>query len=112
MDTRLGRARRLSASLAHQDGGRKTHLGRDPCLLQFLVRSATEPTSLPIDLIPIWSCWKMGRQNRPTGRSIMISRRLVIGLLGAVAFALYAAPVALARSPEARNAKLDEILQG
>ena len=43
----------------------------------------------------------------------MISRRLVIGLLGAgvVAFALYAAPVALALSPEARNAKLDETLR-
>jgi len=40
----------------------------------------------------------------------MISRRLVIGLL--VAFALYASPVALAFSPEARNAKLDETLQG
>jgi len=44
----------------------------------------------------------------------MISRRLVIGLLGAgvAAFALYAAPVALALSPEARNAKLDETLRG
>ncbi|MBV8319845.1 MAG: hypothetical protein JO049_04135, partial [Hyphomicrobiales bacterium] len=44
----------------------------------------------------------------------MISRRLVIGLLGAgvVAFALYAAPVAPAFSPEARNAKLDETLRG
>ncbi|MCA6119017.1 beta-lactamase family protein [Bradyrhizobium sp. WSM 1738] len=43
----------------------------------------------------------------------MISRRLVIGLLGAVtAFALYATPVALAFSPEARNAKLDETLRG
>ena len=43
----------------------------------------------------------------------MISRRLVIGLLGAgvVAFALYAAPVP-AFSPEARNAKLDETLRG
>src|SRR6266480_820873 len=43
----------------------------------------------------------------------MISRRLVIGLLGAgaVAFALFATPVALAFSPEARNAKLDEALR-
>jgi Beta-lactamase class C and other penicillin binding proteins len=40
----------------------------------------------------------------------MISRRLIIGLLGA--FALYASPVALAFSPEARNAKLDETLRG
>ena len=44
----------------------------------------------------------------------MISRRLVIGLLGAgvTAFALYATPVALAFSPEARNAKLDETVRG
>ena len=44
----------------------------------------------------------------------MISRRLVIGLLGAAAaaIALYAAPVAQAFSPEARNAKLDETLSG
>lgn len=44
----------------------------------------------------------------------MISRRLVIGLLwaGVTAFALYAIPVALAFSPEARNAKLDETLRG
>ncbi|NOJ46160.1 serine hydrolase domain-containing protein [Bradyrhizobium archetypum] len=44
----------------------------------------------------------------------MISRRLVIGLLwaGVTAFALYATPVALAFSPEARNAKLDETLRG
>ena len=44
----------------------------------------------------------------------MISRRLVIGLLraGVVAFALYAAPVALAFSPEVRDAKLDETLLG
>ena len=44
----------------------------------------------------------------------MISRRLVIGLLGAgaTAIALYATPVALAFSPEARNAKLDETLRG
>src|SRR5499427_8330687 len=56
----------------------------------------------------------MGGQNGPTGGNIVISRRLVIGLLGAgvVAFALYAAPVAPAFSPEARNAKLDETLRG
>lgn len=44
----------------------------------------------------------------------MISRRLVIRLLwaGLTAFALYATPVALAFSPEARNAKLDETLRG
>jgi CubicO group peptidase (beta-lactamase class C family) len=44
----------------------------------------------------------------------MISRRLVIRLLwaGLAAFALYATPVALAFSPEARNAKLDETLRG
>lgn len=43
----------------------------------------------------------------------MISRRLVIGMLGAglAALALFA-PVALALSPEARNAKLDETLKG
>jgi CubicO group peptidase (beta-lactamase class C family) len=43
----------------------------------------------------------------------MISRRLVIGLLGTgvVAFALHAAPVARALPPEARNAKLDEALR-
>jgi CubicO group peptidase (beta-lactamase class C family) len=44
----------------------------------------------------------------------MISRRLVIRLLGAavLAFALSPIPVALAFSPEARNAKLDEVLRG
>jgi len=44
----------------------------------------------------------------------MISRRLMMGLLGAgvTALALHAAPVALAFSPEARNAKLDETLRG
>ena len=44
----------------------------------------------------------------------MISRRLMVGLLwaGVTAFALYATPVALAFSPEARNAKLDEALRG
>src|SRR5262245_60995384 len=44
----------------------------------------------------------------------MISRRLVIRLFGAaaIAFALSHAPVALAFSPEARNAKLDETLRG
>jgi CubicO group peptidase (beta-lactamase class C family) len=43
----------------------------------------------------------------------MISRRLVIGLLaaGVAAFTPYSGPVALALSPEARNAKLDEILR-
>jgi CubicO group peptidase (beta-lactamase class C family) len=56
----------------------------------------------------------MGAQNEPSGGHIMISRRLVIGLFqaGVVAFALYATPVALALSPEARNAKLDETLRG
>src|SRR6266478_10001201 len=46
--------------------------------------------------------------------NIMISRRLVIGLFwaGATALALYATPIALAFSPEARNAKLDETLRG
>ncbi|HMM89742.1 serine hydrolase domain-containing protein [Bradyrhizobium sp.] len=43
----------------------------------------------------------------------MISRRLVIGMLGAGLAALaLCAPVALALSPEARNAKLDETLKG
>jgi CubicO group peptidase (beta-lactamase class C family) len=44
----------------------------------------------------------------------MISRRLTIGLLwaGAAALALYATPIVLAFSPEARNAKLDETLRG
>jgi CubicO group peptidase (beta-lactamase class C family) len=44
----------------------------------------------------------------------MISRRLVIRLLGAavIAFALSPTPVTLAFSPEARNAKLDETLLG
>ena len=44
----------------------------------------------------------------------MISRRLVIGMLGAAAgaLALYAVTVAQAFSPEARNAKLDETLKG
>jgi CubicO group peptidase (beta-lactamase class C family) len=53
-------------------------------------------------------------QNGSAGGNIVISRRLVIGLLGAgvVAFALYAAPVARAFSPEARDAKLDETLRG
>src|SRR5919109_197627 len=48
------------------------------------------------------------------GRDIMISRRLVIRLLGAalLAFALSPIPVAQAFSPEARNAKLDEALRG
>lgn len=44
----------------------------------------------------------------------MISRRLLLGLLGAGALALmgFSAPTALAFSPEARNAKLDETLRG
>ena len=44
----------------------------------------------------------------------MISRRLVIRLLGAavIAFALSPTSVALAFSPEARNAKLDETIRG
>src|SRR5260370_14304619 len=44
----------------------------------------------------------------------MISRRLVIRLLGAavIAFALSPTPVTLAFSAEARNAKLDETLRG
>ncbi|WP_057842377.1 serine hydrolase domain-containing protein [Bradyrhizobium retamae] len=44
----------------------------------------------------------------------MISRRLVIRLLGAavIAFALSPIPAVLAFSPEARNAKLDETLRG
>src|SRR5262245_37056636 len=69
------------------------------------------PSSLA--LIPICCSWRMGSQPGPTGGNIVISRRLVIGLLGAgaVTFALYAAPV-LAFSPEARNAKLDETLRG
>src|SRR5262245_5427017 len=48
------------------------------------------------------------------GGTIMISRRLVIGLLcaGAAAVALHVVPVAQALSPEARNAKLDETLKG
>ena len=44
----------------------------------------------------------------------MISRRLVIGLIGAgaVAVALYAGPLAQALSPELRNARLDQTLRG
>ena len=44
----------------------------------------------------------------------MISRRLVIRLLGAavIAFALSPTSVTLAFSPEARNANLDETLRG
>ena len=44
----------------------------------------------------------------------MISSRLLIRLLwaGVVALSLYAAPVATALSPEARNAKLDETVRG
>src|SRR6185436_7587111 len=79
--------------------------------IRFQVRSATAPSRLRS--IPIWISWRMGGQNGSTGGNIMISRRLVIGLLGAgAALALYATPVALAFSPEARNAKLDETLRG
>lgn len=44
----------------------------------------------------------------------MISRRFLLGLfgVGALALAHYAAPAALAFSPEARTAKLDETLRG
>ena len=44
----------------------------------------------------------------------MISRRLLLGLIGAgaLAFSHYAIPAALAFSPEARTAKLDETLRG
>src|SRR3712207_3409351 len=42
----------------------------------------------------------------------MLSRRLLLGLLGAGALALLSAPAALAFSPEARTAKLDETLRG
>ena len=44
----------------------------------------------------------------------MISRRLLLGLfgVGALALAHYGAPTALAFSPEARTAKLDETLRG
>ena len=42
----------------------------------------------------------------------MISRRLLVGLLGAGALAFLSAPAALAFSPEARTAKLDETLRG
>jgi len=44
----------------------------------------------------------------------VISRRLVIGLIGAgaVAVALYAGPLAQALSPELRNARLDQTLRG
>jgi len=56
----------------------------------------------------------MDGQNTRHRRNIMISRRLVIQLFGTaiVAFALSCSPVALAFSPEARNAKLDETLAG
>src|SRR5258705_1391063 len=80
--------------------------------VRFQVRSATAQSRLRP--IPIWISWRMGGQNGSTGGNIMISRRLVIGLLGAgvTALALYATPVALAFSPEERNAKLDENLRG
>jgi CubicO group peptidase (beta-lactamase class C family) len=56
----------------------------------------------------------MALREQVYGRDIMISRRLVVRLLGAavIAFALSPIPVALAFSPEARNAKLDETLRG
>src|SRR5262249_27137094 len=83
-----------------------------PCRWRLQVRSPTAPSSRV--LIPIWCSWSMAGQNGSTGGNIVISRRLVIALLGAggVAVALYAAPVAPALSPEARNAKLDETLRG
>src|SRR5262249_42684139 len=85
---------------------------RDLCRWRLQVRSPTAPSNRV--LIPIWRSWSMAGQNGSTGGNIVISRRLVIGLLGAgvVAFAPYAAPVARALSPEARNAKLDETLRG
>jgi CubicO group peptidase (beta-lactamase class C family) len=45
---------------------------------------------------------------------VVISRRLVIGLIGAgaIAVALYAVPLAPALSPESRNARLDQTLRG
>jgi CubicO group peptidase (beta-lactamase class C family) len=45
---------------------------------------------------------------------MVISRRLVIGLIGAgaIAVALYAVPLAPALSPESRNARLDQTLRG
>lgn len=45
---------------------------------------------------------------------MVISRRLVIGLIGAgaTAVALYAVPLAPALSPESRNARLDQTLRG
>lgn len=42
----------------------------------------------------------------------MISRRLLLGLVGAGVLAFVSAPAALAFSPEARTAKLDETLRG
>ena len=45
---------------------------------------------------------------------MVISRRLVIGLIGAgaIAVALYAVPLAPALSPDSRNARLDQTLRG
>jgi hypothetical protein len=46
--------------------------------------------------------------------NLVVSRRLVIGLIGAgaIAVALYAVPLAPALSPESRNARLDQTLRG
>src|SRR5262245_7079707 len=79
--------------------------------LRFQARSSNAPAGLPID--SDLKRLENGPSEQVYGRSIVISRRLVIGLgTAVVAFALYAVPVALARSPEARNAKIDEILRG
>src|SRR4051812_19084022 len=55
----------------------------------------------------------MGR-NSSRGGNTVISRRLLLGLfgVGALALAHYGASTALAFSPEARTAKLDETLRG
>jgi CubicO group peptidase (beta-lactamase class C family) len=65
-------------------------------------------------LIPIRRTWKMGDQNGSWKGNIVISRRLVVGLIGAgaIAVALYAVPLAPAFSPELRNARLDQTLRG
>jgi CubicO group peptidase (beta-lactamase class C family) len=56
----------------------------------------------------------MGDQIEQWEENIVISRRLVVGLVGAgaIAVALYAVPPAPARSPESRNARLDQTLHG